>query len=244
MQKFSLTTSVSHPNLQRQHCAAIHQQCIYRSPTIRCGNFTTVSDADLKLLFALYDETFFAGALATALPHDFSFSFSRRMTRAAGKIVFDRRRGPRRITLSAALLFQSFADIDRTVTVAGIPCHDRLEAAMRILEHELVHLIEFFLHGTTNCRQARFKKIASDLFGHTESAHHLVSQRERAAVMFQIRIGDRVRFSLDGRQITGIVHRITRRATVMVASKAGDYIDSKGTTYRKCYVPVALLTPE
>lgn len=230
------------PEVRQQWFAAIHRRCIERSPTIRCANFTAVADSDLKLLFSLYDEAFFAGALAARLPSGFSFSFSRRLTRAAGRVAFHRVHGPRQLCLSVTLLFQSFHDVSRPVTVAGITCQDRLEAAMRILEHELVHLVEFFLHGETSCGKPRFKALARELFGHTASAHQLISQRERAATAFNIRLGDRVRFEYDGRRLTGIVHRITRRATVMVPSPDGDYRDRAGNSYRKYYVPLSALT--
>ena len=51
------------------------------------------------------------------------------------------------ITISATLLFNTFQDVDRPVTVGGLVCRDRVEAFQRIFEHELLHLAEFLALG-------------------------------------------------------------------------------------------------
>jgi hypothetical protein len=70
----------------------------------------------------------------------------------------------------------------------------------------------------------------------------LVTQRERAHRLFDIRLGSRVRFSFEGRQLVGVVNRITRRATVLVESERGvRYNDGK--RYEKFYIPIVNLKP-
>ena len=46
---------------------AIYETVLQRSPNIRMGSFTALSGADLRLLFDLYDATFFGESLAQLL---------------------------------------------------------------------------------------------------------------------------------------------------------------------------------
>ena len=59
---------------------------------------------------------------------------------------------------------------------------------------------------------------------------------------FGIKVGDQVRFRLDGAQYAGIVNRITKRATVLVKDPQG-VRHSDGNRYATFYVPVELLEP-
>ena len=142
--------------------------------------------------------------------------------------------------LSSTLLFQTFEDVDRPVEVTGRQCKDRLEAMQRIAEHEFVHLIEMLIWNDGNCSEARFQSIANRYFWHTDYKHDLITQRERAATKFDIRVGDYVRFGHDGRYLQGRVNRITRRATVLVPDKSGERF-SDGNHYLRFYVPLERL---
>jgi hypothetical protein len=221
-----------------------------RSRYIRCGSFAAISGDDLKLLFELYDSEFFGGLLDVLLTRNgrrrLFFRVSRKLTRSGGKTTRMRRRADSQsdtvyeIAISSTLLFQTFADVDRPVTVNGVLCRDRLEALQRVFEHELIHLVESVLWGESSCSAPRFRSMARQLFAHTEVTHQLVTQRERAEKNFGIRLGDRVTFRFDGQHYTGIVNRITKRATVLVESDRGrPYSDGK--RYDKFYVPLALL---
>jgi hypothetical protein len=173
------------------------------------------------------------------------FRLSKRMTSAGGKTTrFKPRGGPVffEIAVSTTLLFQTFHDVERPITVAGIVCRDRLEALQRVVEHEIVHLIEMLLWTHSSCSANRFQSIAARAFGHVEHTHQLITPRERALRKFGIRTGDRVRFELDGAPMVGVVNRITRRATVLVEDPRGmRYTDGK--RYAKYYVPLAMLEP-
>lgn len=146
------------------------------------------------------------------------------------------------IILSSTLLFQTFADVKRPVEVTGIVCKNRLEAMQRIVEHELVHLLEMLVWDDSSCSQRRFHGIAHRFFGHREHRHDLITQTERAAKKFQLKPGSRVRFSFEGRVLTGHINRITRRATVLVADPKGERF-SDGHRYRRYYVPLEHLVP-
>jgi len=233
----------------------IYRAVLARSAHIRSANFEAIAAADLRLLFDLYDGAFFGGLLGAMLREDgageVEFRLSARMTRSAGKTILRRARervGFRvvararyEIAVSTLLLSQTFAGVDRPVTVGGLACGDRLEALQRIFEHELVHLAEFLAHGRSSCAAAPFGALSRAIFGHSAAVHDLVTPREVAARSHAVRPGDRVAFRAgDGTTRVGRVNRITRRATVLVEDPDGrPYSDGK--RYATFYVPLELL---
>lgn len=232
---------------------AIYEAVLQRSAHMKVGNFTTCAPSDLALLFDLYDTEFFGGSLGRLLrtgAAPLSFDFSSRLTRSAG---LTKRFAPRartgqpappasryEIVLSTSLLFQTFTDVERTVRVNGVVCNDRLEAAQRVFEHEVLHLIEMLVWGNSSCDAGRYKDLALHMFAHTQTRHDLVTQQERARSKFDVRVGDRVTFTFEGRTQTGVVNRITRRVTVLVEDEQGTpYNDGK--KYQKYYIPLTML---
>jgi hypothetical protein len=235
----------------------IYESVLSHSPQIRAGNFTVLGTDDLERLFTSYDREFFRGRLGEMLhedgAHPIAFRLSRRLVRAAGQTMRQVRRVHRagrpapkyyyEITVSATLLFNTFQNVDRMVTVGGRVCRDRLEALQRIFEHELLHLAEFLGWGRSNCRAENFHALSRRIFAHEGAYHDLVTPREEAGVTFGINVGDPVSFEHDGMRYTGLVYRITRRATVLVEDPCGiPYSDGK--CYRTFYVPVPLLRKE
>jgi hypothetical protein len=231
------------PDAIRATMAEIHATVLRESRTVTAGNFTRLSTADLGLLFRLYDQAFFAGAVRETLgPSPLSFALSRRLTSAAGKTV--RREYPDgttayEIAASVTLLYETFRDDHRPVVMSGLTCTDRLEALQRIFEHELTHLVELLAYGTSSCSTDRFRSLALRFFGHTEHRHGLVTPAERAHTA-GIRPGSRVAFRIDGQTKTGVVARVTRRATVLVEDARGEPY-SDGRRYAKFYVPLEML---
>ncbi len=106
--------------------------------------------------------------------------------------------------------------------------------------HEIVHLIEMLLWGKSSCSQPRFNSITLRFFGHTTNKHGLITPKERAFVKFGVRPGAKVRFRFDGIEHTGVVNRVSKRATVLVEDHRGQQY-SNGKLYRKFYVPVQCL---
>ena len=127
--------------------------------------------------------------------------------------------------------------------MCGIVCCDRLEATMRILEHEIIHLLELVLFESSSCAQPRFRHLSHHIFGHADVTHQLVTQTERAREKFNLRRGDEVQFEFEGKVHRGIISRITKRATVMVKDSKGHYADAQGNRFMKCYAPLPLLRP-
>ena len=231
------------PDQVRKFQSEIHQQTLLLSTKIDGPDFTRVATADLRRMIRMYDERFFDGRLLPIVQAEgIEFEFSSRMTSVAGKMIThypNGYEGPRRFTLklSSTLLFQTFEDVNRVVEVTGRRCRDRLEAMQRVAEHELVHLIEMLIWNDGDCNQARFQSIAKRYFLHTDYRHDLITQRERAARKFNIRVGDRVSFNIGGEPLIGRVNRITRRATVLVPDRRGQKF-SDGGRYQKYYVPL------
>lgn len=224
----------------------IYETVLAQSPDLDGGNFNAIHHDDLGRLFALYDEAFFERLCRQTLGHlQLRLRLSKRMTQAGGRTTRYTPRGGAgkpfyEIAVSSTLLFHTFDDVDRPVTVNGLVCRDRLEALQRIFEHELIHLIEMLVWTHSSCMQPRFQSIARRLFLHTDFCHALVTPRERAATKYGIRPGDRVRFRLDSTEHVGLVNRITRRATVLVEHPRGArYTDGK--RYAKFYVPLGML---
>ncbi len=215
------------------------------SATLNGANFTSIHPHDLSRAFGLYDDLVFESLLRPALAgRHLAFKLSRRMTSAGGHTVRYRSRVDTsewfEIGISVTLLFNTFYDVERSIIVNGLVCENRLQAMLRVFEHELIHLAEMMVWGDSSCSARRFQGIAERLFGHREHKHQLVTPTERAAKRFGVRTGDEVVFRFEGRQYTGRVNRINKRATILVEDAAGEPY-SDGKHYRKYYVPLSLL---
>lgn len=232
---------------RRQRNGQIVSRVQSNAPSLGEPNFQRLCDADVRVLFESYDELYFDGLLQRATADvPLEFRVSSRMTRAGGKTSSWRknRNAPIErfeIAVSSTLLLQTFeaGQIDRAIHVTGLECHNRLEALMRVMEHELVHLSELLGWGESSCRRDRFQTIAWQTFGHTDHQHALITPRERAASQ-GICPGTFVTFEFEGHLLTGIVNRVTQRATVLVRDPAGERYND-GNTYRKYYVPLGSL---
>jgi hypothetical protein len=237
---FRLDDEVIRDRVQR-----IQQDVLTQSRNIRQPNFTSIHTRDLEYLFAAYDERFFGGYCRQALNGSpIHFQLSRRMTRAGGATKrFRLRTGAvsYEIAIACDLLFDGFVEEDRTATVGGLKCTNRLEALQRIFEHELVHLTEQLCWETSECAATRFQDIAARYFRHRAHTHDLITPRERAADV-GISIGQKVSFEFEGRRLVGRVNRVTKRVSVLVEDMSGTKY-SNGLRYKKYYVPIGRLKP-
>ena len=172
----------------------IYQTMLAESRCLRRGNFTAIETADLRRLFEQYDQTFFHGKCGELVHtnNTLRFRLSKRMTSAAGK-TFQRRPRHRQtlaadyeIAISTTLLFETFNEELRPITVSGVSCGDRLEALQRIFEHEMLHLLEMLLWDQSSCSADRFRSIAHRFFGHSQSTHQLITPREIAQTKYGI----------------------------------------------------------
>jgi len=219
----------------------IYRKILTESKNIDCGNYNGIAISDVYRLFELYDRYFFDSFFQNNYQEKIFFRLSKRMTRAAGRIAYTRPPETYTISLSTTLIFQTFHDVNREVSANGIVCHDRLEATMRVLEHEIIHLLEWVLFNSTSCSKPRFQNLSHNIFGHTQVTHQLITQTERARKKFNLRVGDNVSFEYDGETHHGFISRITKRATVMANDPKGDYKDPQGNRYSKYYIPLPSL---
>lgn len=218
-----------------------------KSNNIKGGTINAISVADLENLFQLYDEVFFENWFGQNYQGRLKFSISRQMTKSAGLT-----RCPRNINSikSEELVieikigidfFLHYGLIEGSKTVGGIDTRNSLEALQLVFEHELCHVIEFMHFGRSSCKGKRFRALAGNLFGHTESCHKLPTNRQIVNDKLGISIGDTVTFNYEGKSYKGILYNISKRATVMVRDNNGLMIDRKKRRYSKYYVPLSLL---
>ena len=69
-----------------------------------------------------------------------------------------------------------FRNVNGITNVAGHLCKDQLECLLRVIEHELAHLIIFMFCGDqfiTDQHGELFMNIVKDLFGHTDFRHYI-----------------------------------------------------------------------
>ena len=233
------------PSQSRAISRRIYQTAVACRPGWRSGNFQHLDNRDLQFVFNATDDLFFNGMvrqLAERKGFPLQFRVSQRMTRSGGITKMTSLPGIRRkrefeIAVSAPLLFHSFQEDAGTATlVTGIPCLNRLEALQKIVEHEMLHLIELMVWDDSNCAAHRFRSIAARIFGHSQSNHQLLTPRDIARRDHNISPGDWVHFLHRGCQLKGRVNRITKRATVLVPCRDGTRY-SDGQRYAKFYVP-------
>ncbi|GIX00138.1 MAG: hypothetical protein KatS3mg111_3470 [Pirellulaceae bacterium] len=110
-----------------------------------------------------------------------------------------------------------------------------MEVLQRVMEHEIVHLVELLVWGESRSGAERSGSIAERFFGHTDHRHQLLPRAERVLDAQGIRPGDWVAFEHHGREHVGRVNRLTRRVTVLVEDPQGRRY-SDGRRYAKFYV--------
>ncbi|HBR01739.1 MAG TPA: hypothetical protein DD738_03930 [Ruminiclostridium sp.] len=217
------------------------------SPSICDGTVKALSVVDLEQLFKLYDRFFFENWFQEFYKGRMKFSVSRRMTKSAGLTICPKnmdRMMPEQLTIEIRIgvdFFLRYGQISGNKTVCGLKTKNSLEALQLVFEHELCHVIEFLYFKRSSCKGKRFKTIAGNLFGHSESYHRLPTQRQIARQKLGLKIGDKVSFTHEGRNLSGFIYNIHKRATVMVKNDRGTLVDSRGNRYIKYYVPLTLL---
>lgn len=217
---------------------------LLHSTGIKSGMVSSLSVEDLTLLFWLYDRIFFNNGFAEGFAGKLKFSISRRMTKSAGITLCPRRIDrikPEELVIEIRIgvdFFLQYGMLDGSKFVCGIKTENSLEALLLVFEHELCHAVEFITFKKSSCKGKRFKTIAGNIFGHTESYHKLPTNRQIASQKLGLKLGDTVSFDFEGKRLTGILYNINKRATVMVRDRKGQLADKHGNRYSKYYVPL------
>lgn len=237
-----LLTSQLTPNQCGSRRKASEMRFLRLSAGRLAQNSSTLTTADLRLAFQVTDELFFEGMVRRLLAKTqspLSFRLGYRLTQAGGKTTCRTWANHHRhfeIAVAPRLLAATFAT-QSSVMVTGLRCETPQAALLRIMEHEMLHLIEMVLWRRSTCQQPRFRRLARNWFGHLSSDHHLLTPQRHAARQHQIHIGSRVCFEFANRSWSGVVNHIERRATVLVRDPRGTRF-SDGQRYRKFYVPL------
>ncbi|MDD3840636.1 MAG: hypothetical protein PHP06_08705 [Clostridia bacterium] len=209
------------------------------SENIKDGTITRISTADLKLLFELYDNIFFDDWFKDEFTGKLKFSLSKRMIRSAGLTLCPKNIKPENFYIEIRIgvdFFFNYGLLEENKSVGGLETKDSLEALQLVFEHELCHAIEFIYFHKSSCRGDRFKTMAYNLFGHTQSYHQLPTYRSIAGEKLDLKVGDKAFFDYKNSLIKGVIYAINKRATVMVPDKKGRYADKWGNRYTKYYV--------
>ena len=225
----------------------ISKLLMQKSKNIKDRTITTLSIADLGLLFQLYDDIFFENWFKQSYKGKLKFSVSRQMTKSAGLTRCPRNINsikPEELVIEVKIgidFFFHYGLVEGSRMVGGLDTSSSLEALQLVFEHELCHVIEFIHFGRSNCKGESFRTIAYSLFGHTESYHKLPTHKQIANKKLGINIGDTVSFTFEGKSYKGILYNINKRAIVMVRDKNGMLVDKQERRYSKYYVPLSLI---
>lgn len=229
-----------------QSAADIEAALLTQSKFVRTRNFTAIHPSDLAFLFDQYDQTHFNQRCLEALngvrPN---FRLAPRMTSNAGKttrfFIHATREVKFEIAIASSMLYDCFREDDhRPVMVNGHQCKTRIEALMRIFEHEMVHLAEQLAWRHSNCSAPRFHDIAERFFGHRAPHKHSLITRKEKMAQSGLRVGSQVQFEFEGLTRIGLLNKVTKRATVLVLDEKGQRY-SDGKRYLKFYVPIPSL---
>ncbi len=187
----------------------------------------------ISFLFDLYDKHYFDSALRGYYQIRFDFSF--RLTRAAAITKFYHNKKDILMSFSYPLIFHKFMQNDKQYEVNGILCDNPRSALMRVMEHEIVHIMEIAAEGKSSCGKLQFKKLCYHLFRHTDTKHKLClepANTQNQKMKYQI--GEQVKFTHKDKDYVGELVKITKRATVLVRN-------SQDKLTGKFYVPLNLL---
>lgn len=230
-----------------QKRSEVYELLLGQSANIKTGTIETLSTTDLNLLLESYDEVFFQHLLRDYFKGKFKFSLSRRMTKSAGMTLCPKNIStikPEEAVIEIRIgvdFFFQYGLVEGSKAVCGIRTDNSLEALLLVFEHELCHAMEFIIFHKSSCGKKRFKTIANNVFGHTDSYHKLPTHRQIASKKLGLHVGDTINFTLEGRRISGIIYGINKRATVIVKDPKGNLADKHGIRYSKYYIPLGLL---
>jgi len=179
--------------------------------------------ADVRQAVVAIDRVFLDGELVDrgwTGPARLTTRASARMTRAAGMLRTGGR-GPAELVISRKLIGLGKGK------VGGRSCTSPADILVRVVEHELCHLMVAVEGVREPAHGPRFRDLLGGVFGH-QSIRHTLGQLPEPKVV----VGQRVVFEYRGQAHRGVVTRITKRATVIVDHPLP----------AKMYVPLSLLS--
>jgi hypothetical protein len=187
------------------------------------GEYPTITEDMMKEIYEYYNTHFFYGLLRKQVGNKgIIFEVSNKATRAAGSA---RMSIPIRVMLSEKIFSEVTEKNILSVTANGLHVTNRMDAILRVMEHELTHVIlstsdddSHLIEGHGNL----FKTIVLNLFGHTATTHSLIVSKnllnKQRLSKDQVEVDDYVSFILkDGKIVTGkILKKNPIRAKVKI----------------------------
>jgi hypothetical protein len=208
------------------------------------GAYPKITEQMMRTMYEYYDEHFFYGLLSKQVKQSKGIDFvvSNKSTSAAGSA---RASSPVRLMLSEPI-FEGVTPANIAyVSVNGVKPVNRVDAILRVMEHELTHVA---LHTSDTDEHALehhgalFKSIVLNLFGHTETTHQLkvsstpvLSLKSGAPQSYNtVMLNSIMSFrNSDGTIITGLVTAVKpKKATITTKDRK-----SYGVPYRLLIVP-------
>lgn len=129
---------------------------------------------DLRRLLDRYDELYFEGDLNKHLKNvSYKLEF-----KTSGEATFTTEGicNHKTCDYTITILTKPFKKVRGVTIVAGHKCNDQMECLLRVIEHEMLHLIIFIFCSDsfiTDQHGPLFMNMAKDLFGHTDHRHHI-----------------------------------------------------------------------
>jgi hypothetical protein len=133
-----------------------------------------MTPSDLEKLFNRYDDLCFKGQIKDYFnQHNFTITF-----KTTGEPTFTTEGlcGPKTCHYVMTILTDPFKNIFKPTNVAGHICNNQLQCLMRVIEHELVHLLVFIFCGDpfmTDQHGDLFITLSQQLFNHTDIHHYI-----------------------------------------------------------------------
>lgn len=188
------------------------------------ADFTAITTEQTLALARLIDTMYFDGLLGTS---GYTLSTGSNAGKCAGKCQVWYQEKKVVVKLNHALFLSIPTGVVRVAN--GLRCRTRLEALLNVLQHEMVHAIicctipaSEQLKGLIEPHGPLFRKLARELFGHTDIKQRLRHKYDSTRYMgIEDRPikGQRVRVDIHGEWQTGIVQRLyPRRALVQLDS--------------------------
>lgn len=135
---------------------------------------TDMTTEDLYKIFKRYDELCFNGDIMRYIyTSDYNLEF-----KLSGEHTFTTEGicGLKTCNYVITIPTEFFRNVGKITIVAGHPCKDQLDCLLRVVEHELTHLLIFMFCGDnfiTDQHGELFMNMVADLFGHTDHRHYI-----------------------------------------------------------------------
>ena len=195
------------------------------------GNFSHFTPKNLEALWDLYDRVFFGGQISKKLRDEGSTlkfqTTSGGKTKSGGWCQTTKSPGRKHchftISFPVGLYLKLFRSGEKSLSVNGITCWDRLSCLQMVFEHESIHMImqlynyeRRIISGPGKAiydpHGKLFQCIVQVYFGHTDFRHSLqAGESEDILKLSDIKIGMKVKSVHKGQEIYGRVTKVMKK---------------------------------